>query len=59
MKQSSVPELELGLAEVFNQRQLQTRGDDSELAACLRTFETASHMQTEARVSPRGSRVRA
>lgn len=42
-------ELELGLAEAFNRRHLQTRGRDSELAARIRTFETAFHMQTEAR----------
>ncbi|MCI0537374.1 MAG: DUF1501 domain-containing protein, partial [Verrucomicrobiales bacterium] len=47
--QSSVQELELGLAEAFNQRHLQARGHDSELAARIRTFETAFHMQTEAR----------
>ena len=48
-RQSSVQELELGLAEAFNQRHLQARGNDSELAARIRTFETAFHMQTEAR----------
>ncbi|MCI0538366.1 MAG: DUF1501 domain-containing protein, partial [Verrucomicrobiales bacterium] len=35
-KQSSVQELELGLAEAFNQRHLQARGHDSELAARIR-----------------------
>jgi hypothetical protein len=48
-RQSSVQELELGLAEAFNKRHLQARGYDSELAARIRTFETAFHMQTEAR----------
>jgi len=48
-KQSSVQELELGLAEAFNRRHLRARGNDSELAARIRTFETAFHMQTEAR----------
>lgn len=42
-------ELELGLAGAINQRHLQARGHDGELAARLRTFETAYHMQTEAR----------
>ncbi len=42
-------ELELGLADAFNRRHLQARGHDGELAARLRTFETAFHMQTEAR----------
>lgn len=48
-KQSAVQELELGLAEAFNQRHLRARGNDSELAARIRTFETAFLMQTEAR----------
>jgi len=47
--QSSVQELELGLADAFNQRHLLARGSDSELASRMRTFETAFHMQTEAR----------
>jgi hypothetical protein len=46
---SSVQELELGLAAAFNKSHLQARGYDSELAARIRTFETAFHMQTEAR----------
>src|SRR5215216_1472806 len=45
---SSVQELELGLANAFNQRHLQAHSNDSELAARIRTFETAFHMQTEA-----------
>lgn len=48
-KQDSMQELELGLAEAFNRRHLQERANDGELAARLRTFETAFHMQTEAR----------
>jgi hypothetical protein len=48
-KHGSVQELELGLAAAFNQRHLQARGYDSELASRIRTFETAFHMQTEAR----------
>lgn len=42
-------ELELGLAEAINRGHLQARGHDSELAARMRTFETAFHMQTEAK----------
>jgi hypothetical protein len=41
--------LELGLAEALNRRHLDARGHDSDLAARIRTFETAFHMQTEAR----------
>ena len=48
-KMSAVQELELGLAEAFNKKHLQERRNDSELAARMRTFETAFHMQTEAR----------
>ncbi len=42
-------ELELGLAEALNRGHLKARGQDSELAARIRTFETAFHMQTEAK----------
>jgi hypothetical protein len=48
-KHGEVQELELGLAEAFNRRHLKLRNGDSELAARMRTFETAFHMQTEAR----------
>jgi hypothetical protein len=48
-RQSDVQELELGLADAFNQRHLQQRGGDSDLSARMRTFETAFYMQTEAR----------
>jgi hypothetical protein len=48
-KISAVQELELGLAEAFNKQHLAARRNDSELAARMRTFETAYHMQTEAR----------
>ena len=41
-------ELELGLAGALNERHLQQRGGDQELAARIRTFETAFHMQSEA-----------
>jgi hypothetical protein len=47
--QSKVQELELGLAEAFNRRHLAKHSSDQELAARLRTFETAFHMQTDAR----------
>jgi hypothetical protein len=46
--QSEVQELELSLAADLNQRHLADRGHDQELAARIRTFETAFHMQTEA-----------
>ena len=48
-KESEVQELELGLAEAFNRKHLKLRNGDSELSARMRTFETAFHMQTEAR----------
>ena len=47
--QENLQKLELGLAAALNARHLQQRGNDSELAARIRTFETAFHMQTEAR----------
>jgi len=46
---SEIQELELGLAEAFNKQHLKSRGNDSDLAARIRTFETAFHMQSEAR----------
>jgi hypothetical protein len=48
-KLNAVQELELGLAEAFNKEHLRERQYDNELAARMRTFETAFHMQTEAR----------
>ena len=48
-KKREIQQLELGLAEAFNQRHLQARGEDSQLAARIRSFETAFYMQTEAR----------
>ena len=48
-KQRSLQELELGLADAMNNRHLSTRAHDTDLAARIRTFETAFHMQTEAR----------
>ena len=47
--QGGVQEMELGLADAFNRRHLLARENDSDLAARIRTFETAFHMQTEAR----------
>jgi hypothetical protein len=46
---SGAQELELGLAEALNRRHLDARGHDTDLAARIRTFETAFHMQTDAR----------
>jgi hypothetical protein len=48
-KQKEIQELELGLAQALNSRHLQQRAGDTQLAARMRTFETAFHMQTEAR----------
>ena len=47
-KAAGLQELELGLADVLNNRHLKTRNGDSDLGARIRTFETAYHMQTEA-----------
>lgn len=47
--QARVQELELGLAGALNRRHLAARSGDQELAARMRTFETAFHMQTDAR----------
>jgi hypothetical protein len=41
-------QLELGLARAFNDGHLRRNGNDSELAARIRTFETAYQMQFEA-----------
>ncbi len=41
-----IQEMELGLAEAFNRGHLQTRADDSQLAARIKAFETAFQMQT-------------
>jgi hypothetical protein len=48
-KQRGLQELELGLTDLLNNRHLEARAHDSDLAARIRTFETAFHMQTEAR----------
>jgi Protein of unknown function (DUF1501) len=41
-------ELELGLADVLNNRHLASRGRDSDLSARIRSFETAFRMQSAA-----------
>jgi hypothetical protein len=46
--QRGLQELELGLADVLNNRHLRQRANDSELSARIRSFETAFHMQTDA-----------
>jgi hypothetical protein len=46
--QEKVQQLELGFTDILNNRHLKERGNDSDLAARIRTFETAFHMQTEA-----------
>lgn len=46
--QAELQALELGLADTFNRRHLAQRDGDQELAARIRTFETAFHMQSEA-----------
>lgn len=47
--QAAVQRAELDFAARLNQKHLAARDADSELAARMRTFETAFHMQTEAR----------
>jgi hypothetical protein len=47
-KQRGLQELELGLADLLNNRHLQPRAHDTDLAARIRSFETAFHMQTDA-----------
>jgi hypothetical protein len=43
-----IQEMELGLVNVFNREHLRRTGNDSELAARIRSFETAFQMQFEA-----------
>jgi Protein of unknown function (DUF1501) len=45
---AGLQELELDLAEALNTKHLIARGNDSELAARIRSFETAFHMQAAA-----------
>jgi hypothetical protein len=47
--EAGLQELELGLADALNNRHLRAHGNDTDLSARIRTFETAFHMQTEAR----------
>jgi hypothetical protein len=46
--QRGLQELELGFAELLNNRHLHQRAGDSDLSARIRSFETAFHMQTDA-----------
>jgi hypothetical protein len=46
--ESGLQALELGLARDFDRRHLASRGGSAELAARIRSFETAFHMQAEA-----------
>lgn len=48
-QQTGVQELELDFANQFNRRHLGERDNDQELAARIRSFETAFRMQTEAK----------
>jgi hypothetical protein len=45
---AELQEMELGLADALNKSHLKRHGDDTELAARIRTFETAFRMQFEA-----------
>ena len=47
-QREGLQELELDLAEALNKKHLATHGNDSELAARIRSFETAFHMQAAA-----------
>src|SRR5262245_37580788 len=47
-KTADLQELELGFAEVLNKSHLKQHGNDGDLAARVRTFETAFKMQFEA-----------
>jgi hypothetical protein len=47
-QQEGLQELELDLAGALNRRHLTAHGNDSELAARIRSFETAYHMQAAA-----------
>ena len=46
--QEKIQQREIGLTQSINDLHLAERGNDQELAARIRTFETAFHMQTEA-----------
>lgn len=47
-KQAELQKLELGLAEALNGKHLRERAGDADLAARVKSFETAFHMQTQA-----------
>jgi len=47
-QQRGLQELELQFADVLNNRHLATRAHDTDLAARIRSFETAFHMQADA-----------
>ncbi len=47
--QAGVQQDELALADLLNNRHLASRAGDTDLSARIRSFETAFHMQTEAR----------
>ncbi len=46
--QRGLQELELGFADLLNNRHLHERANDGDLSARIRSFETAFHMQTDA-----------
>ena len=48
-RQTGAQEDELALADLLNNRHLASHGNDTNLSARIRSFETAFHMQTEAR----------
>ncbi|MGV3771589.1 MAG: DUF1501 domain-containing protein [Verrucomicrobiales bacterium] len=47
--QAEIQQMELGLADAFNKHHLKSRTANGDLSARIKTFETAFHMQTEAR----------
>lgn len=47
-RQRGLQELELGLADLLNNRHLNERAGDTDLSARIRSFETAFHMQSDA-----------
>lgn len=47
-RSSDLQKLELGLADILNNKHLTPRAHDTDLAARIRSFETAFHMQTDA-----------
>lgn len=47
-RSGDLQKLELGLADILNNKHLKPRAHDTDLAARIRSFETAFHMQTDA-----------